>query len=227
LAHVYARSPAYWMLWLYTANSQRCTLSNLTISSGTLTRSFSPSATSYTASVANNVSSFNVTPTANNSDATITINGTAVASGQPHPYRWTSDLTTLLWRLQLKTEWTYKKYVIIVTRATTAATATSAATAATAAAATQPSITSLLRMAVNSGQLEKLTTSHGNSAGLDEDTRIAIELINSAITIFRHCNQCPASLGTYSWTIPATIGQFKIHIPYTNASAILQHCCTD
>ncbi len=57
------------------------TLSNFTISSGTLTPVFSPSTTSYTASVANRVTSLTVTPTTNQANATVTVNGTLVASG--------------------------------------------------------------------------------------------------------------------------------------------------
>ncbi|MEW6182325.1 MAG: S-layer homology domain-containing protein [Bacillota bacterium] len=56
-------------------------LSNLTISSGTLTPAFDSDVTSYTAAVANSVSTLNVTPTAAAGNLAITINGNAVASG--------------------------------------------------------------------------------------------------------------------------------------------------
>jgi subtilase family serine protease len=56
------------------------TLSNLTISSGNLTYT---GATSYNVSVEWNVSSVIVTPTVNESHATVTVNGNAVLSGQP------------------------------------------------------------------------------------------------------------------------------------------------
>jgi hypothetical protein len=58
-------------------------LNSLTINFGTLTPSFSPTIYSYTASVANNVSFVTVTPTAFSDNATITVNGTQVTSGQP------------------------------------------------------------------------------------------------------------------------------------------------
>jgi hypothetical protein len=61
--------------------SSDAALSNLALSSGTLTPTFASGTTSYTASVASNVSSINVTPTANESHASITVNGIAVASG--------------------------------------------------------------------------------------------------------------------------------------------------
>ncbi|MCX5990869.1 MAG: cadherin-like beta sandwich domain-containing protein [Chloroflexi bacterium] len=57
------------------------TLSNLTISAGTLTPAFASGNTGYTDGVANSVNSVTVTPTANESHATITVNGVAVASG--------------------------------------------------------------------------------------------------------------------------------------------------
>jgi hypothetical protein len=62
-------------------------LSNLTISSGTLTPVFNKNTYAYTASVATDVTSIVVTPTAEvpsylGSNATITVNGTAVNSGE-------------------------------------------------------------------------------------------------------------------------------------------------
>jgi gliding motility-associated-like protein len=62
--------------------SSTATLSNLTISSGTLAPNFNASLTSYAVSVPNAVSSITVTPTATDPNATITVNGTAVASGR-------------------------------------------------------------------------------------------------------------------------------------------------
>ena len=56
-------------------------LSALTISSGTLTPAFSSGTLQYTASVGFDVSSITVTPTAGQTGATITVNGTAVTSG--------------------------------------------------------------------------------------------------------------------------------------------------
>lgn len=56
-------------------------LTGLSLSSGTLSPTFDTSTTSYTASVANSVSSITVTPTASEANATVTVNGTAVTSG--------------------------------------------------------------------------------------------------------------------------------------------------
>ena len=61
--------------------SSDATPSGLTISSGTLTPVFDSGTTVYTYNVANAVTSVTVTPTLNESHATVTINGNSVASG--------------------------------------------------------------------------------------------------------------------------------------------------
>ena len=57
------------------------TLSNLTISSGTLTPTFVPATTNYTDALANNVNSLTVTPTTSQASSTVTVNGATVNSG--------------------------------------------------------------------------------------------------------------------------------------------------
>lgn len=58
-------------------------LSHLTISSGTLSPAFVPETTSYTANVSYAVSSIKVNATMKDNSATMTVNGSPVASGQP------------------------------------------------------------------------------------------------------------------------------------------------
>ena len=69
----------------YTVNLHRmsnvATLSGLTISSGTLSPTFSSITTSYTDSVTSGITSVTITPTATESHATITVNGSSVTSG--------------------------------------------------------------------------------------------------------------------------------------------------
>src|SRR5258708_5193353 len=62
------------------AQATDATLSNLTISSGSLNQPFVPSTTSYTVGVRNSTTNFAVTPTTNDVNATVTVNGTAVTS---------------------------------------------------------------------------------------------------------------------------------------------------
>jgi len=61
--------------------SNNASLSDLVLSSGPLTPVFATGTTSYTASVANTVTSVTVTPTTSVSSAAVKVNGTAVTSG--------------------------------------------------------------------------------------------------------------------------------------------------
>jgi len=65
------------------APSANNALSNLAISSGTLTPAFATGTINYTASVANAISSIKVTPTTADPTATVTVNGNPVKSGIP------------------------------------------------------------------------------------------------------------------------------------------------
>ncbi|WP_337966084.1 MBG domain-containing protein [uncultured Flavobacterium sp.] len=59
------------------------TLSNLVISQGTLTPVFATGTTTYTAIVGNAVTSLTVTPTTTDTNATVTVNGVTITSGNP------------------------------------------------------------------------------------------------------------------------------------------------
>ena len=61
--------------------SRDATLRNLTVSTGTISPVFNSGTTSYTDIVLNSVSSVTVTPTVNQANATVTVNGVAVSSG--------------------------------------------------------------------------------------------------------------------------------------------------
>ena len=63
------------------AGSGNADLSSLTVSQGTLTPAFAAGTMSYTDSVANSITSMTVTPTLDDATGSITVNGTAVASG--------------------------------------------------------------------------------------------------------------------------------------------------
>ncbi|MEF3306771.1 cadherin-like beta sandwich domain-containing protein [Paenibacillus sp. GYB003] len=65
------------------AASSNADLNNLTLSDGTLAPAFNGGTTSYSATVANSVYSLTVTPTTADPNATVTVNGTPVASGMP------------------------------------------------------------------------------------------------------------------------------------------------
>lgn len=63
------------------AVSSNADLSDLTLSTGILNPAFASATTSYTSSVGNGVTSITITPTVSESNASVTVNGTAVTSG--------------------------------------------------------------------------------------------------------------------------------------------------
>jgi hypothetical protein len=97
--------------------SNDSTLSNLTISSGTLTPTFASGTISYTDSVVNSVSSITVTPTVNESHATVTVNTIAVTSGSPSGAISLVVGTNTITVLVTAQDTTTKTYTVTVTRA--------------------------------------------------------------------------------------------------------------
>ena len=103
--------------------SSDATLSNLVLSSGTLNPAFASATTTYTASVANSVSSITVTPTANEANATITVNGVPVTSGSASGAIALSEGSnnTITTVVTAQDGTTTKTYTVTVTRAAAAA----------------------------------------------------------------------------------------------------------
>ncbi len=101
------------------AVSNDANLSALTVSSGSLNPVFSKGTLSYTDSVANSVSSITFTPTANESHATIKVNGTTVVSGQAsQPITLAVGPNVINVNVTAQDAITQKAYTITVTRAT-------------------------------------------------------------------------------------------------------------
>ncbi|THJ18370.1 MAG: cadherin-like beta sandwich domain-containing protein [Nitrospira sp. CG24B] len=69
--------------YIITVHRDNNILSNLTVSSGSLTPGFSPGTLNYTVDVATGVSSLTITATVQDSNASVTINGQGISSGQP------------------------------------------------------------------------------------------------------------------------------------------------
>ncbi|MBP1966416.1 S-layer homology domain-containing protein [Paenibacillus aceris] len=91
-------------------------LSGLSLSSGALNEQFAASRTNYTQSVANNVESVKVTPTAAGAAATVKVNGVQVASGQESsalPLQVGENTITIVVTAKDNTS---KIYTIVVTR---------------------------------------------------------------------------------------------------------------
>ncbi|MFS0837406.1 cadherin-like beta sandwich domain-containing protein [Paenibacillus sp. 1P03SA] len=99
------------------AASANANLSNLTLSAGTLSPSFASGTTSYTADVAHNVTSVDVTPTVADSTATVKVNGGTVASGSPAPVSLNVGANTVTVLVTAQDGTTQKSYTITVTRA--------------------------------------------------------------------------------------------------------------
>jgi len=97
--------------------SNDATLSALTISNGTLSPSFSSGTTAYTNSVGNLVSSVTITPTSNESHATITVNGAPVISGYASSAVSLSVGSNTITVIVTAQDGTTKTYTITVTRA--------------------------------------------------------------------------------------------------------------
>ncbi len=96
-------------------------LSSLSLNSGTLTPAFSSATTSYSASVANNVTSVNVTP-ATNSGGTVKINGSTATSGQGFSVPLNVGSNTITIVVTAADGTTTKTYTLTVTRAAAAPT---------------------------------------------------------------------------------------------------------
>jgi hypothetical protein len=102
--------------YVFTLNTN-ANLSGLALSQGALMPAFAADTTSYTATVANSVSSLTVTPTIAGSGATVTVNGTTVAAGSasgPITLNVGPNTITVLVTAQ---DSSTKSYTITVTRA--------------------------------------------------------------------------------------------------------------
>ncbi|MCI8210507.1 hypothetical protein AUC61_13280 [Pseudomonas sp. S25] len=151
------------------AVSSDATLSNLIASSGTLSPSFSSGTSTYSVAVASNVSSITFTPTASDSNATITVNGITVASGATSPaISLTTGQNTISVTGTAQDGSTTQLYTITVTRALAAPGANNA-TATVAANSSGNPITLALTggtatsVAVASSPLHGVATANGTS----------------------------------------------------------------
>jgi len=98
--------------------SNNANLASLKISRGTLSPAFTTANTSYTASVANGVTSVMITPTTYSAGATVTVNGTAVPSGSAsNPIALSVSSNTINTIVTAQDGTTTNTYTIVVTRA--------------------------------------------------------------------------------------------------------------
>lgn len=99
------------------AASTDATLSNLTINQVTLSPTFASGTINYTASVAYTVTSVNITPTVNQANATVKVNGTATTSGSAQAVSLSVGSNSIPVVVTAQDGSTTKTYTINVTRA--------------------------------------------------------------------------------------------------------------
>ncbi|MGQ5392387.1 S-layer homology domain-containing protein [Paenibacillus sp. M.A.Huq-84] len=97
--------------------SNNAELSGLTLSGITLTPAFTSGTTSYSASVGNNISSTTVTASVYDSNATMTLNGAAIAIGQASGAITLNAGTNVITIIATSQDGTPKTYTVTVTRA--------------------------------------------------------------------------------------------------------------
>ncbi|MEO9340881.1 putative Ig domain-containing protein [Mesorhizobium sp. SB112] len=98
--------------------SNDASLSNLSVSAGTLNPAFAPGTTGYTVSVPSAVSSLTLTPTAADTGATITVNGQSVTSGSASSgISLATGDTAITVVVTAQDRTTTRTYTVIVTRA--------------------------------------------------------------------------------------------------------------
>lgn len=168
--------------------STNADLSNLTLSSGTLAPAFAPATTSYTAGVANAVTSITVTPNAADANSTITVNGNAVTSGSPSGSIALAEgpnvITTLVTAQDAVTT---KTYTVTVTRA----------------AAGTPTITLDAALA-DFGNTCINTTTAANSFTLDGSDLDGSNSSTISIAALSGFSYCETVGGTYTTTLNFT-----------------------
>lgn len=98
-------------------NSSNATLSNLVVTTATLSPTFDANTEEYTSDVANATASVTVTPTASDAGSTIKINGATVASGSPSGTIALTVGDTTIEVVVTAPDDTVKTYTIIITRA--------------------------------------------------------------------------------------------------------------
>ena len=147
--------------------SSDATLSNLIVSQGTLMPAFVPATTAYSDSVGNAVNSVTVTPTVNQANATMTVNGVAISSGMASgAISLNVGVNTITAVVTAQDGTTIDTYTVTVTRAaaiTTTTTTTTALTTSTTTTAVMTTNTAVTTPTITS--VTPSTTSTQSSPG--------------------------------------------------------------
>jgi len=194
------RTQTYMVTVTRAAISTNANLSNLTLSSGTLTPTFASGTTSYTVSVGNEVASLTVTPTVADSTATVKVNGSPVTSGSASgsvPLSLGANTITVLVTAE---DGTPKTYTITVTRAKSSNADLSGLTLSSG----------VLSPSFSSGTLS-YTTSVGNEvSGLTitptvADSTATVKVDGTAVKSGTASGSVPLSVGPNTITVLVTV----------------------
>ena len=182
--------------------STDASLATLTISAGSLNPSFASNVYSYTDSVANNISSLTVSPTATQSGATITVNGNSVASGQTsNSINLSVGSNTVTITVTAPDGLTTLTYTITVTRAS--------------AVSNDASLSSL---SISSGSLSpsfnSTTTSYTDSV-VNAISSVTVTPVASQSSSVITVNGTPVTSGSASGPISLSVGSNTITISVT------------
>jgi C1A family cysteine protease len=183
------------------ATSSNNNLASLTISSGTLIPAFASGTMSYTDSVYNSVSSVTVTPTVQDSTATIKVNGVAATSGQAsQPISLAVGPNTIKVVVTAQ-DGTSKTYTIIVTKATATSNNNNLATLTISSGTLNPRFSSSTTTYTDS-VAKKVSSVTVTSTTSDSTATIVIN--GRAVTSGRTSQKIDLNVGTNTITIVVT-----------------------
>ena len=193
------------------AASSDATLSALTISDGTLTPAFDSDTVGYTASVANSVASVTVTPTVNDSNAAVAVNGSAVDSGTASQAisLTAGQATAVNVVVTAQDGVTTKTYTIAVTRSppTFSVTATASATEGDSA-----SLTITLSQNAPTGGLAFSVTAQYSTTGTGNAVAADVGTITTPVTVAEDTSTKSISIPTAEDQLDEDAETFKVVI---------------
>ncbi len=188
------------------APSSNAALSNITLSSGTLTPAFVTSTISYKASVTD-IGSVTITPTIADPTATLTINGTAATSGTPTSVTLVNGANTITTVVTAQDGTTKKTYTTVVTLIP-------GTNAQIATIATNPTIS--LVGTTGTGYLNFKSSVPNSISSIQEIVTLKDPLATMTV------NGTPATSGVASQAIPLPVGQIVITTGITAQDGVTQ-----
>ena len=193
------------------AGSSDATLSGLTTSDGTLTPAFDSSKTAYTATVAYSVASVTVTPTVNESNATVAVNGSGVTSGSPSQAisLTAGQSTNLNVVVTAQDGVTTKAYTIAVTRSPP-----TFSIAATASAAEGESASLIITLSHNApmGGVAFSVTAQYSTTGTGNAVAADVGTITTPVTVAENTSTKNISIPTAEDSLDEDAETFKVVI---------------